>query len=58
MKVGTLVQFTAYNVTLGIGVVLRHDDEKPDYMWVSNEKLGPQFVPKDCTMLEVLSEAG
>ena len=57
MKVGTLVQFKAYNVVMGVGIVLRHCEEDSDFMWISDEKLGPQRVRKDHSLLEVLSEA-
>ena len=57
MKLGTLVNFKAYNAVLDTGYVSRYDED-PEFMWVECVKMGPQRVRKDHTLLEVLSEAG
>ena len=57
MKVGTLVQFKAYNAVMDTGYVSKHDSEDPEFMWVECVKMGPQRVRKDHTLLEVLSES-
>ena len=57
MKLGTLVNFKAYNTVLDTGYVLKYDED-PEFMWVECVKMGPQRVRKDHTLLEVLSEAG
>ena len=56
MKLGTLVNFKAYNTVLDTGYVLKYDED-PEFMWVECVKMGPQRVRKDHTLLEVLSEA-
>ena len=56
MKLGTLVNFKAYNAVLDTGYVSRYDED-PEFMWVECVKMGPQRVNKDSTMLEVVSEA-
>ncbi len=57
MKLGTLVNFKAYNTVLDTGYVSKYDED-PEFMWVECVKMGPQRVRKDHTLLEVLSEAG
>ena len=57
MKLGTLVNFKAYNAVLDTGYVSKYDED-PEFMWVECVKMGPQRVRKDHTLLEVLSEAG
>ncbi len=57
MKLGTLVNFKAYNAVLDTGYVSRYDED-PEFMWVECVKMGAQRVRKDHTLLEVLSEAG
>ena len=57
MKLGTLVNFKAYDAVLDTGYVLKYDED-PEFMWVECVKMGPQRVRKDHTLLEVLSEAG
>ena len=57
MKLGTLVNFKAYNAVLDTGYVSRYDED-PEFMWVECVKMGPQRVLKDHTLLEVISEAG
>jgi len=57
VKLGTLVNFKAYNAVLDTGYVSRYDED-PEFMWVECVKMGPQRVRKDHTLLEVLSEAG
>ena len=57
MKLGTLVNFKAYNAVLDTGYVSKYDED-PEFMWVECVKMGPQRVNKDSTMLEVISEAG
>ena len=57
MKLGTLVNFKAYNAVLDTGYVSRYDED-PEFMWVECLKMGPQRVRKDHTLLEVISEAG
>lgn len=57
MKLGTLVQYKAYNTVLDTGYVSKYDDN-PEMIWVTYSKLGPQRVRLDSTMMEVLSEAG
>ena len=57
MKLGTLVNFKAYNAVLATGYVSKYDED-PEFMWVECVKMGPQRVRKDHTLLEVLSEAG
>ena len=56
MKLGTLVQFKAYNTVLDTGYVLKYDED-PKMIWISYSKTGPQRVHIDSTMMEVLSEA-
>ena len=56
MKLGTLVNFKAYNAVLDTGYVSKYDED-PEFMWVECLKMGPQRVRKDHTLLEVLSEA-
>jgi hypothetical protein len=57
VKLGTLVNFKAYNAVLDTGYVSKYDED-PEFMWVECVKMGPQRVRKDHTLLEVLSEAG
>ena len=57
MKLGTLVNFKAYDAVLDTGYVSKYDED-PEFMWVECGKMGPQRVRKDHTLLEVLSEAG
>lgn len=57
MKLGTLVNFKAYNAVLDTGYVSKYDED-PEFMWVECVKMGAQRVRKDHTLLEVLSEAG
>ena len=57
MKLGTLVNFKAYDAVLDTGYVSKYDED-PEFMWVECVKMGPQRVRKDHTLLEVLSEAG
>ena len=57
MKLGTLVNFKAYNSVLDTGYVSKYDED-PEFMWVECVKMGPQRVRKDHTLLEVISEAG
>ena len=57
MKLGTLVNFKAYNTVLDTGYVSKYDED-PEFMWVECVKMGPQRVRKDHTLLEVISEAG
>ena len=57
MKLGTLVNFKAYDAVLDTGYVSKYDED-PEFMWVECLKMGPQRVRKDHTLLEVLSEAG
>ena len=57
MKLGTLVNFKAYNAVLDTGYVSKYDED-PEFMWVECVKMGPQRVRKDHTLLEVISEAG
>ena len=57
MKLGTLVNFKAYNAVLDTGYVSRYDED-PEFMWVECLKMGPQRVRKDHTLLEVISETG
>ena len=56
MKLGTLVQFKAYDTVLDTGYVLKYDED-PKMIWVNYSKTGPQRVHIDSTMMEVLSEA-
>ena len=56
MKLGTLVNFKAYNAVLDTGYVLKYDED-PEFMWVECVKMGAQRVRKDHTLLEVISEA-
>ena len=56
MKLGTLVQYKAYNTVLDTGYVSKYDDN-PEMIWVTYSKLGPQRVRLDSTMMEVISEA-
>ena len=56
MKLGTLVNFKAYDAVLDTGYVSKYDED-PEFMWVECVKMGPQRVRKDHTLLEVLSEA-
>ena len=55
MKLGTLVNFKAYNAVLDTGYVSKYD-EAPEFMWVECVKMGAQRVRKDHTLLEVISE--
>ena len=57
MKLGTLVNFKAYNAVLDTGYVSKYDED-PEFMWVECAKMGAQRVRKDHTLLEVISEAG
>ena len=57
MKLGTLVQFSAYGAVMDTGYVSKYDED-PEFMWVECVKTGPQRVRKDHTLLEVISEAG
>ncbi len=57
MKLGTLVNFKAYDAVLDTGYVSKYDED-PEFMWVECVKMGAQRVRKDHTLLEVLSEAG
>ena len=57
MKLGTLVNFKAYNAVLDTGYVSRYDED-PEFMWVECVKMGAQRVRKDHTLLEVISDAG
>jgi hypothetical protein len=57
MKLGTLVNFKAYNAVLDTGYVSKYDED-PEFMWIECMKMGPQRVRKDHTLLEVISEAG
>ncbi len=57
MKLGTLVNFKAYNAVLDTGYVSKYDED-PEFMWVECMKMGAQRVRKDHTLLEVISEAG
>ena len=57
MKLGTLVNFKAYDAVLDTGYISKYDED-PEVMWVECVKMGPQRVRKDHTLLEVLSEAG
>ena len=56
MKLGTLVNFKAYNAVLDTGYVSKYDED-PEFMWVECVKMGAQRVRKDHTLLEVISEA-
>jgi hypothetical protein len=56
MKLGTLVNFKAYNAVLDTGYVSKYDED-PEFMWIECMKMGPQRVRKDHTLLEVISEA-
>ena len=55
MKLGTLVQYKAYNTVIDTGYVSKYDDN-PEMIWVTYSKLGPQRVRLDSTMMEVISE--
>jgi hypothetical protein len=57
VKLGTLVNFKAYDAVLDTGYVSKYDED-PEFMWVECVKMGAQRVRKDHTLLEVLSEAG
>ena len=57
MKLGTLVNFKAYNAVLDTGYGSKYDED-PEFMWVECVKMGAHRVRKDHTLLEVLSEAG
>tara|TARA_Y100000591_G_scaffold37107_1_gene27406 strand:- start:479 stop:652 length:174 start_codon:yes stop_codon:yes gene_type:complete len=57
MKLGTLVQFSAYGAVMDTGYVSKYDED-PEFMWVECVKTGPQRVRKDHALLEVISEAG
>ena len=57
MKLGTLVNFKAYDAVLDTGYVSKYDED-PEFMWVECMKMGAQRVRKDHTLLEVISEAG
>jgi len=57
VKLGTLVNFKAYNAVLDTGYVSRYDED-PEFMWVECVKMGAQRVRKDHTLLEMISEAG
>ena len=56
MKLGTLVQFKAYNIVLDMGIISKYDDD-PGFVWVQCAKQGSQRVNVDNTMMEVISEA-
>ena len=56
MKLGTLVNFKAYDAVLDTGYVSKYDED-PEMIWVTYSKLGPQRVHLDSTMMEVVSEA-
>ena len=56
MKLGTLVQFKAYDIVLYSGYVSKYDED-PEMIWVNYSKMGPQRVHLDSTMMEVVSEA-
>ena len=56
MKLGTLVQFKAYDVVLDSVYVSQYDDD-PGFVWVECVKQGPQRVNVDNTLMEVVSEA-
>ena len=56
MKLGTLVNFKAYDAVLDTGYVSKYDED-PEFMWIECMKMGPQRVRKDHTLLEVISEA-
>jgi hypothetical protein len=56
MKLGTLVQYKAYDTVLDTGYVSKYDED-PEMIWVTYSKLGPQRVRLDSTMMEVISEA-
>ena len=56
MKLGTLVNFKAYDAVLDTGYVSKYDED-PEFMWVECVKMGAQRVRKDHTLLEVVSEA-
>ena len=55
MKLGTLVNFKAYDAVLDTGYVSKYDED-PEFMWVECVKMGAQRVRKDHTLLEVISE--
>ena len=57
MKLGTLVNFKAYDAVLDTGYISKYDED-PEFMWVEWVKMGAQRVRKDHTLLEVISEAG
>ena len=57
MKLGTIVNFKAYNAVLDTGYVSKYDED-PEFMWVECVKMGAQRGRKDHTLLEVISEAG
>ena len=57
MKLGTLVNFKAYDAVLDTGYVSKYDED-PEFMWVECVKMGAQRVRKDHPLLEVISEAG
>jgi len=56
VKLGTLVQFKAYDIVLDSGYVSKYDED-PEMIWVNYSKMGPQRVHLDSTMMEVVSEA-
>ena len=57
MKLGTLVQFKAYNTVLDIGYVSKYDNNNPNWVYVEfSEKRYPKGQ-LDSTMMEVISEA-
>ena len=56
MKLGTLVQFKAYNIVLDMGIISKYEDD-PGFVWVQCAKQGSQRVNVDNTMMEVVSEA-
>jgi|TARA_A100001515_G_scaffold22994_1_gene17734 hypothetical protein len=56
VKLGTLVQFKAYNIVLDMGIISKYDDD-PGFVWVQCAKQGSQRVNVDNTMMEVVSEA-
>ena len=56
MKLGTLVQFKAYDVVLDVGIISKYDED-PGFVWVKCAKQGPQRVNVNNTMMEVISEA-
>ena len=56
MKLGTLVQFKAYDIVLDMGIISKYDED-PGFVWVECAKQGPQRVNVNNTMMEVVNEA-